>query len=145
MNKLAKSGTLFPSVFTDFFDTDRFFGNPWVEKEYSHTLPAVNIKEGKANFDIEFAAPGFDKKDFTIHVEGNILTISAEKTNEHNEEDKQFTRKEFSYTSFNRSFTLPETANHDKIDAAYNNGILKLTVPKKDTARIQTKKEINIA
>ena len=120
--KTNKNGNPFPSVLSDFFDNDKFFSNRFFEKEFERSLPAVNIKENNNEFNIEFAAPGFNKNDFKINVEENMLTISAEKEEEKNEEKNRFTRKEFSYNSFSRSFTLPQTVNADKIDAKYNEG-----------------------
>ena len=142
--KSNKKEETFPTILSDFFDYDKFFGNRWFEKEFNQTLPAVNIKEDGKKFDIEFAAPGYDKGDFKINVEDNTLTISAEKKEEKNEENKRFTRKEFSFNTFSRSFTLPQTANADKIDAKYKDGILNLQIPKKEEAKAQTKKEIKV-
>ncbi len=143
--KTHKNGDMFPSVLSDFFDTDKFFNRPWFEKELGHSLPAVNIKETGKEFDVEFAAPGFKKEDFKVDVEENVLTISAEKKDEKKEENDRFTRKEFSYNSFSRSFTLPQTVNSDKIDAKYNDGILRLCIPKKAEAKSLSKKEIKVA
>jgi HSP20 family protein len=134
----------FPSLLSDFFNTEKFFGNRWFEKEFNDSLPAVNIKENGKQFDIEFAAPGFKKADFKINVEENILTVSAEKEEETKEEKDHFTRREFSYNSFSRSFSLPQIVNADKIDAKYNDGILKLSVPKKEETKIQPKKQITV-
>lgn len=143
--KTNKSGNLFPTLMSDFFDNDNFFANRWFEKEFNRSLPAVNVKENNKEFNIEFAAPGFKKNDFKINVEENILTISAEKQDEKNEEKDNYTRKEFSYNSFSRSFTLPQTVNADKIDAKYNDGILNLSIPKREEAKTQPKKEIKVA
>ena len=140
--KSNKSGNLFPSVFSDFFDNDRFFSNQWFEK--ASNVPAVNIKETDAEFDVELAAPGFKKGDLKVDIDNNVLTISAEKKEEKEEENKRFTRKEFSYSSFSRSFTLPQSVNADKIDAKYNDGILKLIIPKKEEAKAKAKKEIKV-
>ena len=142
--KSPKSGNYFPTILTDFFDNDKFFRNDWLEKQMEQTLPAVNIKENTNEFNIEFAAPGFSKSDFKINVESNTLTISAEKETEKNEGNAKFTRKEFSYNSFSRSFTLPHTVNADKIDAKYNDGILNLHIPKKEEAKTIAKKEIKV-
>lgn len=142
--KTNKTGNLFPTLMSDFFDNDNFFANRWFEKEFNQSLPAVNVKENNKEFNIEFAAPGFKKEDFKINVEENILTISAEKQEEKNEEKDRYTRKEFAYSSFSRSFTLPQTTNADKIDAKYNDGILNLTIPKKEEAKTQPKKEIKV-
>ncbi|MGZ3920371.1 MAG: Hsp20/alpha crystallin family protein [Bacteroidia bacterium] len=141
----TKNGNGFPSLLSDFFNADNFLGNRWLEKEFDQTLPAVNIKENGKEFNIEFAVPGFNKTDFKINVEENVLTISAEKKEEKNEENDRFTRKEFSYNSFSRSFTVPQTVNAEKIDAKYTDGILKLEIPKKEEAKTLPKKEIKVA
>src|SRR3990170_755274 len=133
--KTRKNGDLFPSVLSDFFDTDRFFNSRWLEREFEQNVPSVNILENGNQFNIELAAPGFNKADFKVNVEDNVLTISAEKKEEKNEEGERFTRKEFSYNSFSRSFTLPQTASADKIDAKYNDGILRLAIPKREEAK----------
>jgi HSP20 family protein len=142
--KSNKKTDLFPTVLTDFFDYDKFFGNRFFEREFNNSLPAVNIKEDGKQFDIEFAAPGFSKGDFKIDVEQNVLTVSAEKKEEKNEENKRFTRKEFSYNSFTRSFTLPQSVNADKIDAKYTDGLLHLQIPKKEEAKALPKKQIKV-
>lgn len=140
----TNNGKTFPTLLSDFFDNDNFFSNRWMEREFNNTIPAVNIKENNGEFNIEFAAPGFNKSDFKINVEANTLTISAEKETEKNEGNDKFTRKEFSYNSFSRSFTLPQTVNSEKIDAKYNDGILKLHIPKKEEAKTLLKKEIKV-
>jgi HSP20 family protein len=144
MTLIKSNGNLIPFGMDNFFDDD-FFDNKWLEKKLKHTLPAVNIKENKNEFNIEFAAPGFAKKDFNIDLDDNVLTISAEKEKEKNEENDNFTRKEFSYNSFSRSFTLPKTINGDKIDAKYTDGILKLSIPKMEVTKLLPKKEIKVA
>jgi HSP20 family protein len=142
---INKKENLVPSLFSDFFDYDNFFGGRWFGKEFGSTLPAVNIKEDSAKFDIEFAAPGFSKNDFKINVDRNVLTVSAEKKEEKNEENKRYTRKEFAYSSFSRSFTLPEGTNSDNIGAKYTDGILKLHIPKKEETKVLPKKQIEVA
>ena len=143
MTLIKSNGNLIPFGMDNFFDDD-FFDNKWLEKKLKHTLPAVNIKETKNEFNIEFAAPGFTKKDFKIDLDDNVLTISAEKEKEKNEENDNFTRKEFSYNSFSRSFTLPKTVNGEKIDAKYTDGILKLGIPKMEVTKLLPKKEIKV-
>lgn len=140
--KSNRNSSIFPSVFSDFFDNDRFFNNQWFNNEQS--VPAVNIKENESSFNVEFAAPGFKKTDFKINVEHNVLTISAEKKDEKNEENDRYTRKEFAYSSFSRSFTLPQSVDSEKIDAKYNDGILNLSIPKKTEDKNKTKREITI-
>jgi HSP20 family protein len=142
--KSNKKDESFPSLMSDFFDYDKFFGNRWFEKEFSQSLPAVNIKEDSKQFDIEFAAPGFSKADFKIDVENEVLTVSVEKKEEKKEENKRFTKKEFHYNTFSRSFTLPQSVNAEKIDAAYHDGILKLNIPKKEETKTLPKKQISV-
>ncbi len=143
--KTSKNGNVIPAVFSDFFENDNFFNNRWFDRDIEQWLPAVNVKENGNEFKIEFAAPGFNKNDFKVHVEGNLLTISAEKKEEKSEEKEKFTRKEFSYNSFSRSFTLPQSVIADKIDAKYTDGILKLHIPKKEEAKVLPSKEIKVA
>ena len=143
--KTRKNGDQFPSILSDFFDTDKFFTPRWFDREAQQTIPAVNIRENGKEFTIEFAAPGFSKNDFKVNVEENVLTISAERKEEKQEDNERFTRREFSYNSFSRSFTLPQTVNGEKIDAKYNDGILKLSIPKKEEARALPKKEIRVS
>lgn len=107
-------------------------------------MPAVNIVEEKDDFRIEVAAPGLDKKDFKIDLNNNVLTISSEKNDEKEEKSERFMRREFSYSSFKRSFTLPETAQVDKIVANHKNGILQITIPKKEEARVKPPRQIAI-
>lgn len=128
------------------------FVNPWFNNVFepvyndahltdrlpSH-VPAVNIAETDADFQIELAAPGLKKEDFKINLEKNVLIISAENKDEKTEEGKKFSKREFGYASFTRSFNLPESIDHQKIDAAYFDGILKLTIAKKEEAKIQSR------
>ena len=107
--------------------------------------PAVNITEGKSGYNLELAAPGLQKKDFKIDVNGNLLTISAEKEEKKEEKkDEKYTRKEYNYSSFSRSFTLPEEVQQDKIEASYDGGILKLALPKNEKATEKNHKAITI-
>lgn len=132
----------FPSVWEDFFNND-LFDLPAMASRGA-TVPAVNINETDKEFELEIAAPGLKKNDFKVNIDRNVLTISTEKKEEKEEKEKNFTRKEFSYHSFSRSFTLPESVNQDKIDAKYIDGVLKLVLPKKDEV-IPKSKEIKIA
>jgi len=122
------------------FDNDLgdFFG-----KRFSD--PAANIIENTDAFLLDIAAPGMKKEDFKINLENNILNISAEIEDAKKEEGKNYTRKEFYYGSFSRAFTLPKTIDTDSIRADYNSGILQITLPKKDEARVDLKKEIKIS
>jgi HSP20 family protein len=99
------------------------------------TIPAVNITEKKDNYELSLAAPGLKKEDFKINVEGNMLTISSEKEERKEEKDEMVTRKEYNYTSFSRSFTLPEDVKQEAIDAKYENGVLVLALPRKEESK----------
>ena len=143
--KTTKNGNSLPSLLSDFFDNETFFNMSWLNRDSHQTIPAVNIKEGSKEFAIEFAAPGFKKNNFKIDVDGNQLTISAEKEEEKNEQNDRFTRKEFFYNSFSRSFTLPQNVNVEHIEAKYNDGILKLNISKKEETKSFPKKDIKVA
>jgi HSP20 family protein len=135
---------VWPSMFNDLWKdwmdfTSRHFSST------NTTLPSVNIKEDKEGYEVELAAPGFDKSDFKIELNNDVLTISSDKKVENEtKEGEQFTRKEFSYQSFSRSFTLPNTVDSEKISAKYENGILKLCIPKKEEAKPKPSKQIEI-
>lgn len=123
------------SFFDDFFTKDLFdFNTGFSQNE--RTLPSVNVRDLKDGFEIQMAAPGMRKEDFQIGLERNILTISSESETQNEQQDEQgkFTRREFNYSSFKRSFTLPETVEQEKIEASYTDGILKIIVPKKEVS-----------
>jgi HSP20 family protein len=143
--KSNKNENFVPTVFSEFFDNAKFMGKNWLETELGLHMPAVNIKESNKEFNLEFAAPGFKKEDFKVSIDKDVLNVRAEKEEEKSEENKKFTRKEFSYSSFSRSFTLPGIVNADKIGATYTNGILKLSIPKKEETKETSKKEIRVA
>lgn len=138
----TNNGYGFPTIFEDFFKPD-FFGGTEVLKRQ---LPAVNIKENETDFTIELAAPGLSKEDFNIEVDNNVLTISSERKSENETSDDQgkYTRKEFSFHSFKRSFTLPEIIDENAIKANYENGVLNVQLPKKEEALPKAKRLIEI-
>jgi HSP20 family protein len=142
---IVKFSNQFPSLFDRFFDNDLF---DWSNRNFSNTnttLPSVNIKEGSEGFEVEMAAPGLTKDDFKIELNHDMLTISSEKeTDKETKGDQHFSRHEFSYQSFSRSFSLPNTADSDKIAAKYDNGILKILIPKKEEAKPKPAKQIEI-
>ena len=129
------------NLLSDFFDDDRFFNSPWLKGQ---SVPAVNVKENDKNFEVELAAPGFDKGDFKIDMDNGMLTISAERKNENEKKDDNYTRREFGYTSFSRSFNLPKNTSEEDINAAFENGVLRLTISKKDVQASKPKKAIEI-
>ncbi|MDD7884911.1 Hsp20/alpha crystallin family protein [Flavivirga sp. 57AJ16] len=134
-----------PSLFDRLFSND-FEG--WNRNNFSDTnttLPSVNIKEDADAYFVEMAAPGFEKSDFNIELNNDLLTISSEKkiTNEV-KDDERISKQEFSYQSFKRSFTLPELVEDEKISAKYENGILSIAIPKKEEAKPKPVKQIKI-
>lgn len=143
MTLIKRSNDLFPSLFDD------FFGRDWLNRDVASgsTMPAVNLKEDENNFEVELAAPGMNKNDFKIELDNNVLTISCEKEEKREEKDEkgQYARREFNYRSFKRSFTLPNTIESDKINAKYADGILKLTIPKKEEAKKRASRQISIS
>lgn len=143
---LARFSNQFPTLFDRFFDNDYI---DWSNRNFSPTnttLPSVNIKENHEGFDVEMAAPGLEKKDFRIELNQGVLTISSEKQIENESKDgEQFTRREFSYQSFSRSFTLPASADNDKIKAKYDNGLLRVHIPKKEEAKPKPARAIDIS
>jgi HSP20 family protein len=141
MANLTRRSRQMADPWRDFFDLGPW-GNRGLEK--SSTLPAVNIAEDDKNFIVDVAAPGFKKDDFKIHVEDDILTISAETKNEIEEgNNRNYSRREYSYSSFTRSFQLPDNAKDDQISAKYMDGILHLTIPKSEQ-KVKATRQINI-
>jgi HSP20 family protein len=130
---LTRTTGFMPSVFDDFFKP----WNDWFDNSMQFnrmlTVPAVNITENKDSFQLSMAVPGMKKEDLNIDIEGNLLTISAEK--EEKAEDKKLNREEYNYSCFSRTFTLPEDVKKDKIDAEYKDGVLKMVLPKTEEAR----------
>ena len=131
-----------PGWLTDFFDTEKFFDNDWLKR--STMMPAVNVNEKDKEFEIEMAVPGMKKSDFKIETENNTLTISSEKEEETEEKKRDYMRREFNYTSFCRSFNLPENCSEDRISANYQDGILKVTIPKKVAAKEKLTRPIEV-
>jgi HSP20 family protein len=135
-----------PSLFDRFFENDLF---DWSNRNYSNTsttLPSVNIKESNEGFEVEVAAPGLSKNDFKVELHHDLLTISSEKEIENETiEGQQFSLREFSYQSFSRSFTLPNTADSEKIGAKYEDGILRIIIPEKEVARPKPARQIAIS
>ncbi|HPD52405.1 MAG: Hsp20/alpha crystallin family protein [Bacteroidota bacterium] len=118
------------SLLSDFFETDKLGFDDYFRKDW---MPAVNVKDGKDQYEIEVAAPGLKKEDFKIRVEHGILTISSEQKSEKETKEGEYTRREFNYQSFSRSFALPQDVKEEDIQASYADGILKLLVAKKQT------------
>lgn len=147
--KLAKRNWNNFSLFSPMFDNFNRELLNWDNKNYSSTsttVPAVNIKENAASFEVEVAAPGMTKGDFKITLDGNLLTISSAKQEQNEEHNDNYTRREFSYQSFQRSFELQkEVVDQDNIQACYENGMLRLTIPKKEEAKQKEPRLIEIS
>jgi HSP20 family protein len=131
----------FRSLLSDFFESNDLFKDGFWNKDW---VPAVNVSESDKSYEIEVAAPGMKKDDFKIKIEKGTLHISAEKKDEKEEKGKNYTRREYNYNSFSRSFTLPDDVKEDDIKAQYEGGVLKLTVARK-TAAVSKAKEITVA
>ena len=149
---LKKNRPIFPSVVNDFFNSEKALipsifdlDRGIMDIGISSLLPDANIMENDISYKIELAAPGLEKEDFIIEMQDGILNISAEKKEEKKKEDKNFKIKEFSYDSFSRSFSLAENCNSDKIEATYDNGILCLSIPKKELTLSKPVKQIKVA
>ncbi|WP_312789601.1 Hsp20/alpha crystallin family protein [Sphingobacterium sp.] len=147
--KLAKRNLNNFSLFSPMFDNFNRELLNWDNKNYSSTsttVPAVNIKENADTFEVEVAAPGMTKGDFKITLDGNLLTISSAKQEQNEEHKDNYTRREFSYQSFQRSFELQrEVVDQDNIQACYENGMLRLTIPKKEEAKQKEPRMIEIS
>jgi HSP20 family protein len=130
-----------PTLVSDFWGEDLF---PNVEQDWSLT-PAVNIIEGDRDFKVEVAAPGLQKEDFKVHVEKNILEISAEKKDNSEVKDKKYLRREFCYSEFRRTFSLPSYVDTEKIQAVHKDGVLTVEIPKRDEAKVNPRKQIVVA
>lgn len=141
---LTKSAANAPSVFDDFFKPlNEWFDNGGLSGRIVN-VPSVNITENANEYIVSLAAPGLKKDDFKIDVEGNILTICSQKEETKEEKHKKFNRKEYNYSSFNRSFTLPEEINKEKIEAKYEDGLLKIALPRTENAKKTTAKQIAV-
>ncbi len=147
MSKYAvtKTSERFPALFDNFFkpwnewfDNDNNFGGRLAR------IPSVNITENKDEYNVSLAVPGMKKDDFKIDVDSNMLTISCEKEEAKEEKDKKYTRKEYSYSSFSRTFTLPDEVNREKIDARYEEGLLKISLPRKEEVKKFAAKQIAV-
>lgn len=145
MNLMRRTGGLYPSFLEDFFD-DNWSGVA-SRADTGTRIPAVNVREKDDTYEIHVAAPGMKKEDFKLSVENNVLSVSAEEKTEKENKDQEgnFTRREFSYTSFRRSFSLPSSVDADNINAKYDNGILVLSLPKKEEAKPKPPKQIEIS
>lgn len=144
----SNSNQNFPTLsnwLDDIFNRDLI---PWVFTSNFNTgitLPKVNIKETANDFAVEMAVPGLKKSDFQIDIDNQVLSISTETKEDNEHKEENYTRREFGYSSFKRTFTLPESVNADKINASYNEGILSILLPKKEEAKQKPARSIKIS
>ncbi|XZF15721.1 Hsp20/alpha crystallin family protein [Chitinophagaceae bacterium MMS25-I14] len=142
-NSLLTLNELLPTTFDDFFAP----WNDWTAKQgflNRPKIPALNVAEDDKQYTVTLAAPGLDKENFSIDLNDDLLTISASSEKEEEEDLKKYTRKEYSYNSFSRSFTIPQHVKADSIDATYDKGILTLVLPKKDGNQTANGQKINV-
>jgi HSP20 family protein len=142
LTRSNRPSTLEGSWLTDFFDDD--FVTPFNAPLGRRSMPAANVRETDKSFEIDLAAPGFTKKDFNLSIENGCLMVSAEKNEEKEQKEDNYTRREFGYQSFSRSFNLPTNTNEEDINARYEDGILKLSIAKKALPEAKQKKSIMI-
>ena len=142
----ANEANWLPSVFDDMFKTDWLGGTTNVNS-IGTSIPAVNIREDEDGFAVSVAAPGKKKEDFNIELDNDVLTISSEEKKEKESSDKEgrFTRREFSYSNFKRAFSLPESVDSSKISASYEDGVLQISLPNREEAKVQAKRLIEIS
>jgi HSP20 family protein len=150
MTLMKRNGSPFnsmPNMFDDFWTRDLFDWGLSNNSNTGTTIPAVNIKETADAFEVEMAAPGMKKEDFKVELNNNTLTISSEKQDEREvNEGEKYNRKEFSYQSFHRSFNLAkEAVDFDNIQAKYENGVLRLLIPKREEVKQKPARLINIS
>jgi HSP20 family protein len=146
-----KNGRTLPSMVDDFFNSKSFFGPSLMDfdrdffgQENFSLLPDANVIETDKEYQVELAVPGLERKDFKVEIKDDILSVSAEKETESKTERKNYRSKEFSYQSFYRSFTLPKNLIDEKIDAKYQNGVLTVTLPKKEVTVAKPTKQIKV-
>ena len=141
MSLTKRNEVLFPVLMNEIFRPD-WFGGTQNERA---AMPAVNIKENEKNFELELFVPGRNKDELIIEIDNSVLTVSSETKKEEEKSKENFTRREFTLSTFKRAFTLPETVATDKIEATYINGVLKFNLPKKEEALPKPKRKIELS
>lgn len=141
MSLVKRNDVIFPALINELFKPDWFGGI----ENFRTAVPAVNIKENEKDYELELIVPGREKKDFNIEIDKNVMTVSSEVKSEDSKTVDNYTRKEFNLSSFKRSFTLPESVDAEGVNAAYENGVLKFTLPKKAEALPKPKRLIELS
>ncbi|QEM12454.1 HSP20 family protein [Mucilaginibacter gossypiicola] len=132
-NPAKKNGSLMPG-FNDVFDS--IFNDTFFNDRLTSRVPAANISETEDHYHVELAAPGLKKEEFKLNLDRNVLNVAVEQGNENNDGAKNYSKREYSYNSWVRSFTLPESANAESIEATYTDGVLKIDIAKREEAKI---------
>lgn len=140
------------SIFPDLLQPERLLGKSMMDLERrlwdtdrSFDVPSLNVRETEKEYMVDIVAPGFEKKDFKVEFSDGMVTVRAEREHKEEEIQKDYTHREFSYASIERSFSLPENIREEKIDAKYENGILQLHIPKKEVGKPKITKEIKVS
>jgi HSP20 family protein len=151
MSLVKRRESLMPSWANDLLDTSRFFspklfdlGTDPFSVDFSSKVPSANINETEKEYRIELAVPGMEKDDFKVAIDNGVLYVSSEKAEDREESEKNYTRREYSYSGFRRTFSLPENCLEDKVKAKYENGILNLILPKKELTIMKPASEIPV-
>lgn len=151
MNVPVKRNGGMPSLFSNFFgsslfDRDLFdWGNGFFPSRLGINVPTANVAETSKEYKVELAAPGLDRKDFKVEIDSGTLTISAEKEEEKEEKDGGYSRKEYSFNSFSRSFALPDNVKDSAIDARYENGVLRIVIPKEKETPVKLARKVEVS
>ncbi len=141
MRSAKRNNMVFPALMNEIFKPDWFGGI----ENFTTNTPAVNIKDDEKSFELALSVPGRNKEDFNIDLDNDLLTVSYEVKKEGTEEKENYTRREFSHSSFKRSFTLPDSIDKEQIEAKYENGILKFVLPKREEALPKPKRVIDLS
>ncbi|WP_158860301.1 Hsp20/alpha crystallin family protein [Lunatibacter salilacus] len=151
MDLTVKNRNGLPSLVSDLLNPSIFFGKDLSEFEFNPipsrlgiTVPTANIKETTKEYTLELAAPGLERDDFSIEINNNTLTVSAEKEHQNKEEENGYSKKEYSFNSFCRTFSLPENIKEEKIEAKYDKGVLKIHIPKEKETELKPVKKIQV-
>jgi HSP20 family protein len=142
MNLIRRKSPVYPGIWNSFLDSDLFDTSPATFN--SDSLPAVNVKETKDAFVLELAAPGMKKEDFKIEIENEVLTIYSKQERKEVEEKENYSRREFHYASFERSFTLPKSVDGQLIRATYQNGLLEVNLPKREEEKLKAPRMVKV-
>ncbi|HEV7351309.1 Hsp20/alpha crystallin family protein [Telluribacter sp.] len=142
MNAVLKNGYAYPALLDSFFGKDAL--NEVFAPAVHGSVPAANVVEHTEGYRIELAAPGMQKTDFKLNLNHNRLTISAQKEQNEEQTREKYTRREFKYASFQRTFTLPATIDSERIEASYTDGVLSIELPKREEAKVKPARQIEI-